>query len=113
MRWPCRECIVRARCSQECIDIRKFREFMINVMTPILLLISGIFSGTIISYLLYKDFYVWTWIFIGGSWALWVITQEEDSFGLTLISPMFLLGFTAMKLLAKKYKLIPHKSRRA
>ena len=113
MKWPCRECIVRARCSQECPDLRKFREFMINVITPILLAISGLFSGIIISYFTYKDYHMWLWIFIGGSWAIWVITQEENSFLLTVISPLFLLGFTVMKLLAKKYKLIPGKFRRA
>jgi len=105
MKWPCRECIVRARCGQDCPDYKKFVNYIKNVLSPIMMLCSAIFALIIIFYLgVLNNYYMWIWVFISGSWLGWIITQDEDSFILTLISPVFLPGILAMKFLAWKYK---------
>ena len=105
MKWPCRECIVRPRCSQECPAYKSFRNYMMNVVSPILLLFSTILAAVIMIYLvILNDYYTCSGIFIGGSWAMWAITQDQDSLFLTVMSPALLPGFIVMRLLARKYK---------
>ena len=105
MKWPCRECIVRARCSQTCPEYKQFHKYMKHVVIPLLMLFSSIFTGALMLYLsALNNYHMWTWVFISGSWLVWMIMLDEDSFTLTLISPVFLPGVIAMKLLAWKYK---------
>jgi len=78
---------------------------MINVISPLLLLLSSILATALLLYLaVFNNYYIWVWIFVGGSWATWLIIQWEDDFILTFLSPAFLPGFFVMKLLARKYK---------
>lgn len=78
---------------------------MMNVVSPILLLFSTILAAVIMIYLvILNDYYTCSGIFIGGSWAMWAITQDQDSLFLTVMSPALLPGFIVMRLLARKYK---------
>jgi len=106
MKWPCKKCIVRARCGQECPDYEKFSDYIKNVLSPIMMLFSCIFAGSIMFYFaILNDYYKGTWLFVACSRGTWIAIQdEEDSFILTFISPAFLPGYIGMKLLAWKYK---------
>lgn len=105
MKWPCKECIVRARCSQECPKYKNFRDYMMNVVSPLILLGSTIIAAMIMLYLsVLHDYHIWTWIFMGGSWAAWILIQYEDSPFMTFFSPAILPGFIVIKILAHKYK---------
>jgi hypothetical protein len=41
---------------------------------------------------------------MAGSWAIWIIIQDQDDFILTFFSPAFLPGWIIIKILARKYE---------
>ncbi len=78
---------------------------MMNIVSPLILLGSTIMTAMIMLYLsVLNDYHIWTWIFLAGSVAAWILIQDEDSFSMTLFSPAILPGFIVIKILAHKYK---------
>lgn len=78
---------------------------MINFISPLLIALSSLIAVIILMYLtVFNDYHTWSWGFVAGSWIIWVAIQDNDSFVLTFLSPAFLLGFVAIKILAGKYR---------
>jgi hypothetical protein len=105
MKWPCKECIVRPMCSQECQEYRDFMDFMVSVISPIIMTLSVMLIAVVAIYLtVLNDYNSAIWFYIGPSWLTWILIQDDDSFFLTLFCPALLPGYFILKLLARKYK---------
>jgi hypothetical protein len=105
MKYPCKNCLVKPACTIQCKDYHNFIELMASVISPILMIISClIVTGLMLYISLMNENYKLIWCIISASWLLWIIIQDEDSFFLTLISPLILPAFIAIKILAKIYR---------
>jgi hypothetical protein len=66
---PCKICIVRACCTQECKAYRVFRELASSILVFISLFLSLVFAGSLVCYLLEfypnkehaKEILQWVW----------------------------------------------------